>query len=107
MLVMLMGVVFAQAGPAPFDWGSLVGGALGSSPAALVLAWRLWRSDRENDQKDAAIRRLEEEHRAERRTDHERELARAERLVVTLSEATRSMNELHRTMEAQRRRDDR
>ena len=43
---------------APFDWSSLVGGAIGSSPAALILAWRLTKADKENQRIAAELRDL-------------------------------------------------
>lgn len=50
--------ILAEAAATPFDWSSLAGGALGSSPAAIVLGWRLTKQDKDSAAKEAEIKRL-------------------------------------------------
>lgn len=85
------GGLFAQASGAssPFDWSSLVGGAIGSSPAAVVLAWRLSKADRE-----LAMAR------AEIKEGHEKTLSVVERAIPILAEASRTLAEVKAGMEA-------
>ena len=86
------GILGAEAtGSVPFDWSSIVGGALGSSPAALVLAWRLNKSDGE---KKALEERLEGQ--------HERNVVMLERMGPILFDATRTLAEVRAGYEAER-----
>jgi hypothetical protein len=88
------GVLGADAtGAVPFDWSSIVGGALGSSPAALVLAWRLNKSDGE---KKALEERLEGQ--------HERNVVMLEKMGPILFDATRTLADVRAGYEADRER---
>jgi hypothetical protein len=79
----------AGAGSVPFDWASLVGGALGSSPAAIVLAWRLNKADKDNTAMRDELRQL---HTESRQT--------AERMATALADSTRALAEAAEGMEA-------
>ena len=84
------GVVGAETtGSVPFDWSSIVGGALGSSPAALVLAWRLNKVDGE---KKALEERLEGQ--------HDRTVQMLEKMGPILYDATRTLAEVRAGMAA-------
>lgn len=52
------GILADTTTSAPFDWSSLVGGAVGSSPAAVILGWQLNKREKDNVAKDLEIRRL-------------------------------------------------
>lgn len=84
------GLLGAEAtGTVPFDWSSIVGGALGSSPAALVLAWRLNKVDGE---KKALEERLEGQ--------HDRTVQMLEKMGPILFDATRTLSEVRAGMAA-------
>lgn len=84
-----VGGLIGQTTPAPFDWASLVGGAVGSSPAAIVLAWQLTKRDKENAAMRDEIRQLH----AEGRTT-------TERVATVLAETGRTLAAVHEGMEA-------
>lgn len=87
-----VGVVVGQtdgAGSVPFDWASLVGGAVGSSPAAVVLAWRLNKADKETVGLRTELRDL-----------HSTTLGMAERMAPILVEASRTLADVRAGMEA-------
>lgn len=69
---------------APFDWSSLVGGAIGSSPAALILAWRLTKADKENQRLSIELRDLHVSTTAEQRELLNRVIPLIERAAGTL-----------------------
>lgn len=83
----LISALLAQASDQPLNWGSVLQGALGSSPVAVVLAWQLWQSQKRNAEKDAELRET-----------NEKLLALAERALPPLTEATRTMVELRAAM---------
>lgn len=83
------GSVLGQSSSVPFDWASLVGGAVGSSPAAVVLAWRLSKAD-----KEAVALRIE------LGACHQQTLLMVERMAPVLGEATRTLAEVKSGMEA-------
>ena len=70
----------------PFDWSSLVGGALGSSPAALILGWRLSKADKELTVAREEIRELNER--------------MAEKVVPIIERATSTLREVQQGMDA-------
>lgn len=77
----------AQSSPtsaAPFDWSSLVGGAIGSSPAALILAWRLTKADKENQRLAVELRDLHAATATEQRELLNRVIPLIERAAGTL-----------------------
>jgi len=69
---------------APFDWSSLVGGAIGSSPAALILAWRLTKADKENQRLATELRDLHASTTTEQRELLNRVIPLIERAAGTL-----------------------
>jgi hypothetical protein len=84
-----LGGFLGQQAPAPFDWGSLAGGAVGSFPAATILAWRLTKADAEK-------KALQDENRGLNIVS--RELT--ERVVAALTEASRAMVDVRDGMAA-------
>lgn len=77
----------AQTSPtsaAPFNWSSLVGGAIGSSPAALILAWRLTKADKERQELREELRGLHVSTAAEQRDLLNRVIPLIERAAGTL-----------------------
>jgi hypothetical protein len=84
-----LGAITGQQAPVPFDWGSLAGGAIGSFPAATILAWRLTKADADN-------RALREENRALNGVSREM----TERVVAALTEASRAMVDVRDGMAA-------
>lgn len=86
----LAGLV-GQAAPssAPFDWSSIASGAVGSSPAAAVLFWRLSRADKENSQQRAEIKAMHDE-----AIDMVREIGPA------LAESSRTLADVRAAMES-------
>jgi hypothetical protein len=83
------GGILGQTGSVPFDWASLVGGAVGSSPAAVVLAWRLNKADKE-------VAGLREE----LRDMHTQTIVSAEKTAIVLVDATRLIADVKTGMEA-------
>lgn len=90
------GGLIGQTTPAPFDWASLVGGAVGSSPAALVLAWELTKADKRSAAKDEIIREKDEHIQRLHADDR----ARTERVTTVLAETGRTLAAVHEGMEA-------
>lgn len=84
-----LGGFVGQTAPTPFDWGSLAGGAIGSFPAATILAWRLTKADADN-------RALREENRALNGVSREM----TERVVKALVEASSAMVDVRDGMQA-------
>lgn len=83
------GGALGQAAPVPFDWASLAGSAIGSSPAALVLAWQLVQANKEK----ALMRE-------ELRATNEKAYLMAERQGSVLLDATRTLAQVQAGMEA-------
>lgn len=81
-------VADATNATAPFDWSSLVGGAIGSSPAALVMAWRLNKRDKEVDALQSKLDAA-----------NERTLQVVERAIPILAEATRTLADVKNGLE--------
>lgn len=84
-----LGGLIGQQAPVPFDWGSLAGGAVGSFPAATILAWRLTKADAEK-------KALLEENRALNAVSREM----TERVAVVLERASSTMADVRDGMEA-------
>lgn len=84
-----LGGLLGQSGAVPFDWASLVGGAIGSSPAAVVLAWRLNKADKTITAKEAELREV-----------HEKTIQMVERMAPLIGDATKTLTELKAGMEA-------
>lgn len=84
-----LGGLLGQQAPVPFDWASLAGSAIGSSPAALILAWQLVQANKEK----AATRE-------ELRETNERAYTMAERQGSVLLDATRTLAQVQAGMEA-------
>lgn len=84
-----LGGLAGQAAPVPFDWASLAGSAIGSSPAALVLAWQLVQANKEK----ALMRE-------ELRATNEKAYLMAERQGSVLLDATRTLAEVQAGMAA-------
>lgn len=78
-----------QASPPPFDWGSLAGSAVGSSPAAIILAWRLTKQDGDNRALREEVRVLNQENRQ-----------MTERVASALVTAGQTMADVRAGMEA-------
>lgn len=78
-----------SGGSSPFDWNALVGGALGSSPAAIVLAWRLQKADKELTSAREEIRSL-----------HAQTLDVANRMAPILTKATDTLEGMKAGMES-------
>lgn len=85
----ILGAVLGQDAGTAFDWGTLLGGAIGSSPAAGVLLWRLTKADNENARLADEVRNL-----------HAQTIAVAERMAPLLADATRTLNEVRSGLEA-------
>ncbi len=75
---------------APFDWSSIASGAVGSSPAAAVLFWRLSRADKENAQQRAEIKEM-----------HDEAIQMVREIGPALHESTRTLAEVRAAMESQ------
>ena len=80
------GTLADTATATPFDWSSLVGGALGSSPAAVILGWRLSKADKELTSAREEIRVLNER--------------MAEKVVPIIERATSTLKEVQTGMDA-------
>lgn len=95
-------MLLAQAisgGDAPTPLTSLVFGALGSSPAPLILAWVVTRGDKEKADLRADLTKEREENRRlnELRTDSAKEMATLlERAATTFAEVNRELRSLLR-----------
>ena len=76
------------SGSPSIDWGSLLGGVLGGSPAAMVLAWRLHKEDSENERLHTEVRE-----------GQDKLLALVERTVPALADATRTLADVKAAME--------
>lgn len=83
------GVIAQASAAAPFDWSSLLGGAIGSSPAAAVAIWRLAKADKD---KSAADRRDAE--------NQAKLLELVERHAVVLADATATIKAVQDGMSA-------
>jgi hypothetical protein len=81
--------ILGQAGATAFDYGSLLGGAIGSSPLAGILIWRLLKADKDNEVLRAEIIEL-----------HRQTLGVTERMAPVLSDATRTLNDFREGVEA-------
>lgn len=93
----LGGIIGQTTSTAPFDWSSILGGALGSSPPAAVAIWRLSKADKDK----AASDRREQEDKAKL-------LELVERHAVVLADATATIKAVQDGMAAtgRSRRDD-
>lgn len=89
--VMASGMLAQVAGPGstPFDWSGLISGALGSSPVAIVLAWRLFKADRAEQAREAKIDAM-----------HQRDVEMVEKMAPLLADATRALAEVQSGMRA-------
>ena len=89
--VMASGMLAQVVGPAstPFDWSGLISGALGSSPVAIVLAWRLWKADRAEQARELKIDAM-----------HQRDVDMVEKMAPLLADATRALAEVQSGMRA-------
>lgn len=79
----------AVAPSTPFDWSGLISGALGSSPVAIVLAWRLWKADRAEQARELKIDAM-----------HQRDVDMVEKMAPLLADATRALAEVQSGMRA-------
>ena len=93
----LGGIIGQTTSAAPFDWSSILGGALGSSPPAAVAIWRLSKADKDK----AASDRRESESQAKL-------LELVERHAVVLADATATIKVVQDGMQSsgRARRDD-
>src|SRR6185295_10674735 len=82
-------VALGQAAPAPFDWGSVAGGAVSGIPVAGVLLWQLHQRERKLDERDVEIRDL-----------HRQNRDMTERIAVVLEQAVTAMTDVRDGMEA-------
>ena len=89
--VMASGMLAQVVGPesTPFDWSGLISGALGSSPVAIVLAWRLWKADRAEQAREMKIDAM-----------HQRDVDMVEKMAPLLADATRALAEVQSGMRA-------
>ena len=89
--MMASGVLAQVVGPSstPFDWSGLISGALGSSPVAIVLAWRLWKADRAEQARELKIDAM-----------HQRDVDMVEKMAPLLADATRALAEVQSGMRA-------
>lgn len=83
--------VFGQADPATgLDWGSVLGGAIGSSPATAVLLWRLTKADKETA-----------ELRVEVNDSHAQALAMTREMAPLLTNAVETLERVKAGLESQ------
>lgn len=75
-------------------WGRLLTNALGSSPIAIALAWRLYQEDKENGTLREENAKLHERARQEVAQLHERAVHSAERLAPLLVESTKILDRM-------------
>jgi hypothetical protein len=82
--------ILGQSGvTSSFDYGSLLGGAVGSSPLAATLIWRLLKADKDNQTLRDEVVDL-----------HRQTVVVAERMAPILSDATRALNDFRDGVEA-------
>ena len=93
MLAHLVSVLAQSGNEGQLNWGSLISGALGSSPVAIVLAWQLWQTQKKLAERESELRET-----------NEKTLALAERALPALTEATRTLAEVRVAMDADTRR---
>ena len=87
----------ATGGDAPTPLASLVYGALGSSPAALILAWMVTRADKVN----AELRSDLQKERDENRRINELRIDKAEDMATRLERAASTFQEIKAGMDAE------
>lgn len=92
----LLAAVRAQEGVAGFDYRTILGGIIGSSPVACVLLWQLIVEQKDNRELRKEIHDLNEQM-------HQR----AERFAPVLVDATRALEEVQKGMAAAINRNDR